>query len=61
MRKFNNSNKNFSSHALSLEWKMLMLYDGLPMKGYNIIYLSLHIIVSIDIKYNYILISNIFI
>ena len=30
--------QKFSSHALSLERKLLMLYDGLPMKGYNIIY-----------------------
>ena len=30
--------KKFSSHALSLERKLLMLYDGVLTKGYNIMY-----------------------
>ena len=34
--------KIFVLHALSLERKLLMLHNGLPMKEHNILYLSSH-------------------
>ena len=47
MCKLNNSNKNFSSHALSIERKLFMLYDELHANEINIIHLNLHIIATV--------------